>query len=458
MKKRPVAHAVAGAVRRLPLRDALLQAVDLLRREEVAQAEPRLLAILEDHPQQADALHYLGVLRHTQGRRDEALALIRQSLAVLPTNASAWNNYGNLLLLANRADEAAEAYERALERADNTRERILTLNNLCTLYRKLGQNDRSEACARSALELDADFGDAWYNLSLTLLKAERVTEALDAHSKAVALWPEGMQPRHEVVRALMRLGELERARGLLVEWVAADPGNAVPQHMLAACEAGLGGQAPERASDAYVQEVFDTFASSFDAKLAALGYRAPALVVQALRLAAGEPAAALDICDAGVGTGLCGEGLRPFARSLEGCDLSAGMLQRAKALKLYDGLHQAELTHHLDSQPGAFDAVVSADTLCYFGAIDSAARAAWRSLRPGGWLVFTVEALADGDPHPHMLQPHGRYAHGRAYVEQALNEAGFTALVVRPDTLRMEGGEPVAGWVVSASKPGPAVG
>jgi predicted TPR repeat methyltransferase len=205
-----------------------------------------------------------------------------------------------------------------------------------------------------------------------------------------------------------------------------------------------------------VQQIFDGFAASFDSKLAALGYRAPQLVVQALHAAVGEPKALLDICDAGVGTGLCGPGLRPYARTLAGCDLSVGMLTRAKALKVYEMLHQAELTHYLDTQPGAFDAVVSADTLCYFGAIEGAMRAAWRSLRAGGWLVFTVEALPESASQPHLLQANGRYAHTRAYLEQALGAAGFAALSIVPDTLRLEGGEPVAGWVVSALKPGPA--
>ena len=35
--------------------------------------------------------------------------------------------------------------------------------------------------------------------------------------------------------------------------------------------------APERASDAYVEQIFDAYAASFDAQLEALAYRAPGL-------------------------------------------------------------------------------------------------------------------------------------------------------------------------------------
>jgi predicted TPR repeat methyltransferase len=454
MKRRPpTAAAAAPAVARQGP-SPLLQAVELLRAERIDEAEPLLLGVLQHDPLHPDALHFLGVLRHTQGRTDEAVALIRRSLDRAPANAGAWNNLGNVLLLAGRLDEVAEVYERAVQHADKPQEAVLALNNLCTLHRKRDALDLSEASARQALARDPDFGDAWYNLSLTLLKQGQVHEGLIAHSKAVALWPRSLQPRHEVIRALMLLGHLEQAAGLLREWLAEGPDNPVAQHLLAACEAGLSGQAPERASDGYVQQVFDGFAESFDAKLQALGYRAPELVVAALRAAAGAPAAALDICDAGVGTGLCGAGLKPFARRLVGCDLSVGMLKRAQALRLYDTLHQAELVHYLGTQPDSFDAVVSADTLCYFGALEGAAAAAARALRPGGWLVFTVEALPDDHAQPHWLQPNGRYAHRVDHVRHALASAGLREHALQRDSLRQEAGHPVPGWLVTAQRPG----
>lgn len=446
--KRQAAHAAPAVHAARPLAVELAAAIDHLRNERIDEAEPLLLRLLERAPQQPDALHFLGVLRHTQGRVDEAVDLIRRSLAALPDNASAWNNLGNVLLLASRADEAAEAYAKAVEFADSKGgEAPLALNNLGVLYRKLGRLDDSERACRRALDLAPEFGDAWYNLSTTLIRMGRIHDGLIAHGKAVAAWPEHQQSRQEVIRALLLLGENERAAGLLREWLADAPGNPVAQHMLASAEGAL---APARASDGYVQQVFDGFASSFDAKLEALSYRAPALVTQALVALAGTPAATLAIVDAGCGTGLCGPGLRPFARHLAGCDLSAGMLRRARARGLYDALHQAELTHYLATQPAAFDAVVSADTLCYFGALEDALAAARVSLRPDGRLVFTVEALADGRADDHVLQSNGRYAHGENYLRRVLAASGFDDLRLQRETLRLEAGEPVPGWLVSA--------
>jgi predicted TPR repeat methyltransferase len=425
-------------------------AIENLRQDRLDAAETTLQRLIEPGPDQTDALHFMGLLRHAQGRPGEAIGLIRESLARQPANTSAWNNLGNVCLLAGRTDDAADAYAHAVEHADALdADSALALANLGALYRKLGRLDDSERACRRAVEIAPGCGDAWYQLSATLIRAGRVHDGLLAHSRAVALWPELLQSRGEIVRALLVLGERERASRLLHEWLDSDPGNAVAEHLLAACQAADGAPAPQRASDAYVRQVFDSFAASFDAKLEALHYRAPELVAAALRSALPAPAAQFDIADLGCGTGLCGPLLRPWTRRLAGCDLSVGMLRRAKARGGYDALHQAELVYYLATQPAAFDVVVSADTLCYFGDLHDALAAAARALRPGGWLVFTVEALATGAVR---LHPTGRYAHGEQHVRDAAAAAALHVHSLTIDTLRDEAGQHVRGWLAVLHK------
>ena len=92
----------------------LAQAVELLRHEQIEEAEQALSGVLRDQPGQPDALHFLGVVRHAQGRSDEAVLLIRTALAHVPEHGGAWNNLGNVLLSAGRIDEATDAYERGV--------------------------------------------------------------------------------------------------------------------------------------------------------------------------------------------------------------------------------------------------------------------------------------------------------------------------------------------------------
>ena len=190
--------------------------------------------------------------------------------------------------------------------------------------------------------------------------------------------------------------------------------------MLAACS---GHDVPPRASDAYVEETFDSFAASFDSKLAQLSYRAPALVAQMLAESDVEASKSLDVLDAGCGTGLCGPLIAPYARRLVGVDLSEPMIAQARARNVYDELVKQELTAYLGDSTEEFDVIVSADTLVYFGLLEDVAAAAANALRPGGRLVFTVEELnGAGSDAGYTISPTGRYRHARPYVERVLAE------------------------------------
>jgi Flp pilus assembly protein TadD len=69
-------------------------AVELLRDERFEEADAALSDVLERSPDDADALHFLGILRHTQGRSDEGIALIRRAIGAMPNAAGPWNNLG----------------------------------------------------------------------------------------------------------------------------------------------------------------------------------------------------------------------------------------------------------------------------------------------------------------------------------------------------------------------------
>ncbi len=185
----------------------------------------------------------------------------------------------------------------------------------------------------------------------------------------------------------------------------------------------------------------------------ALNYCAPELVGQAVAEQLPAPNHDLRVLDAGCGTGLCMQFLRPYASQLDGVVLSRGMLSKATMRGGYDELIHAELTAFLAGRHNGYDLVASADTLCYFGALEEVVAAAAACLRGGGLLAFTVEETQDQPDAPTFhLHPHGRYSHTEAYVRQVLEQAGLWVALVRKATLRMEADRPVAGLLVAARK------
>jgi predicted TPR repeat methyltransferase len=392
-------------------------------------------------------LHFLGVLRHQQGRTKEGIDLVRRALAVAPCYVDAWSNLGNLYKESSQLDEAEAAYRRSLELNS---QHAAAWNNLGIVLRARGHPDEAAIALRRAIELAPASSDAHFNLGNALREARRFAEAIDAYRKALALDPDHARAHYRLGYLLYITGQPAQAAAVFGRWLQSDPQNPVAAHMLAACS---GEHVPTRASDDYVRTTFDTFASSFDdVLLHRLNYDAPQRLLEALAPMLGPPEPVRDILDAGCGTGLCAALLKPYARTLTGVDLSRGMLARARARNAYDALHEEEITRFLEARAGAYDVIASADTLCYFGDLAALAKAARGALSAGGWFVFTVER--DDVAETYRIQPHGRYCHAYAYVERVLSGTGFDSIGAMAANLRRELGADVAGWVFRARAPG----
>lgn len=430
--------------------DAVAYATRLHRIGELDAAETLYRRVLEVAPDHPDALNFLGIARHQRGHVEESIALMRRSLALRPDAPGVWNNLGNILLDLGYFDDAGEAYEQCIRLAPDE---PLVRNNLGVLRRSQGRVAEAEAAYRQVLARDPKNIDAHNNLGNLLAGLGRVEEAVRHYCETIALMPANPAARKMLGYAYYMLGRYEEAADFYRAWLAEEPDNPTARHHLAAC---TGQDVPERAADIYVESVFDGFADSFDAKLAALTYRAPQLVADAVAALYGEGGRQLDVLDAGCGTGLCGPLLASHARSLIGIDLSQPMLFKAEGRGVYDQLLKAELTAFLQQAPaGSYDLIVSADTLCYFGALEAVFAGALQALRAGGALVFTVEMAADAsadDGRGYLLAPHGRYVHRPAYVTRALAEAGFGEIAGAEVELRTEGGKPVPGLLCTAVK------
>lgn len=441
------AEAAISEEREVTLEQALEIAQTVHRAGRPAEAERIYHAVLQARPRHAEALHGLGVARHQQGASEEAVELIRRALALAPDEPGTWNNLGNVLLQTGRVDAAADAYEQAIRLAPD---RADIHNNLGVLRREQHRPQEAEAAYRRAIALNPKYADALTNLGRLLNALGRGDEALAAFCEALLLNPKHIKARHALGMTYYMAGRIDEAVQVYRDWLKDEPDSPEARHHLAACS---GDAVPDRAADAYVEKVFDGFADSFEAKLAHLHYRAPELIGQTVTALLGEPRRALAVLDAGCGTGLCGPLLAPYAQHLHGVDLSERMLAKARPRQVYDVLAKAELTAFIEGAAAAsYDLIVSADTLCYFGDLHAVARATAKALRPGGWLVFTVEALPGAGEAGFHLHPHGRYSHRESYLRAVLAGAGLVACELQPAHLRMEGGKPAQGWVVAAQR------
>jgi len=383
------------------------------RAGHLIEAERAYRALLAADPDDADATHFLGMLRFQAGAIEEGLEFLRRSVRADPANSHAWNNLGNMYVQIKRDEMAEQVYLRATSLDPRL---SAAWYNLARIYARADKLDRSLVCLRNVTRIVSGFVDALQTL---------------AH-------------------VYYRLGRRDEARAVYQQWAEEVPDDPTPRHMLAATS---GQEVPDRADDRYIVETFDGFAESFDQQLTTLGYSAPQLVAASLIVHPLYLTGRAAVLDAGCGTGWCGPLLRSTAGRLVGVDLSPGMLALARQRGVYDELHESELTAFMRSRPAAFDIIVLADVLCYFGRLEPAIDAAHDALLSGGLLSFSVEALAEAPAEAGFeLAAHGRYSHTRRYLEHVMVDSGFGPPSIDEVVLRHEMGEPVKGYLVTGRR------
>jgi len=247
--------------------------------------------------------------------------------------------------------------------------------------------------------------------------------------------------------ALVSLADAPAASAAFREALRADPADEMGASLeLARIDAG----APVSAAPpAFVEALFNAYAKDFDAALAdRLAYDAPRRIAQMVRAA--RPGARFpQAIDLGCGTGLAGEALAADIGRLEGVDISAGMLEAARARGVYDALHKAEIMTFLGAARERFSLAVAADVFCYFGDLAPAFGAVAHTLAPGGLFAFSVEE-AGGDGWSVLASR--RFAHSESHVRAALAAAGLSLVAIERCPLRMDGGAPVIGLIALAER------
>ncbi len=142
-----------------------------------------------------------------------------------------------------------------------------------------------------------------------------------------------------------------------------------------------------------------------------------------------------------------GERLRPFCDRLEGFDISAEMLRKARAKSVYDRLEKADLQTFSYEGPKA-DLVTAADVFMYVGALDGIVKTVAGLLADDGLFAFSVEKLA-GDGRLRAAAVTALRAFG-SLCRRVLEAAGLAVVSLDEKIIRQDRNEPVTGLIVIA--------
>ena len=479
----------SGCVRPTPARavcgaggDARARAFDAARRGEPALAEDLLREHLLQPQTCSDFAAYncLGAMCAQQGKFDEAIASFRSALAAsaAPTDdpavrearANAFFNLGNAHTALSQHADALAAFEQSmLIRADDAE----AVTNMGNAFLALGDQANALKAFERAVALDTSNPIALLNCGNALCDTGRTSEgvmmmmeALEAGAAADA------SVCLNIGVAARRAGMNDIAAEFLDRTLACDANNVLAKRLLLAINPPStsttdGSSAADDVE--YAKMLFDEDAQGYETQMVTnLQYQAPARLLDLLLAnvsAASEQKARKGalwsrVMDAGCGSGLAGDLLRPHSTTLVGVDVAPAMVTAARrrckddgVSLVYDEVKEADVIQALQGEaPGALDVVVAADVLCYLSDLHPFMVAVCHALAPEhGLLAFSCEALAGDEESGEdsagvALLDTGRYAHSEQYLRQVAMAAGIDLMGVEKGRLRMNGAEWVEGF------------
>jgi tetratricopeptide (TPR) repeat protein len=201
--------------------DALyLAGVAYFQIQDFEQAELFLEAALSLAPGRSDILINLGNCQHAQSRLDEALEAYTQAISADPSIAEAHNNQGNVLRELGRFEEAEAAFRQALTLQTDY---LSAQCNLAATFRSLGKLEAAESLTRKILEQDPTLDMALTVLGCTLLDQGRPDEAIAALEQAIELNPNDRATYISLAKIWRRKGQIEEALQICDSYLRLDP-------------------------------------------------------------------------------------------------------------------------------------------------------------------------------------------------------------------------------------------
>ena len=186
----------------------LQEAVLLHQSGQLKQAATIYQQVLDIEPENANALHLLGLVSHQSGQSETAITLIEQALNISPNQLNYLHNLANILKESGQFEEAVKVYSQVIQLQSGSAE---TYNNLGISLYKLNQFQSAAQAYQTAIALNPEYAEAYNNFGNALQKQDKLEEAIQAYQTAIALNPEYAEAYGNYGLALRKQGKLDQS-------------------------------------------------------------------------------------------------------------------------------------------------------------------------------------------------------------------------------------------------------
>lgn len=153
-------------------------------------------------------MHLLGLLVHQQGNHHDAIALVKQAIAINPANPGYHNTCGEICRKLQDYEAAINYYRAALR---NNSKYAIAHSNLGDVLHMTNRFGEAEKHYLLALEIEPRLSIAHYNLGGMLSATGRLEEALKHYHQAVEQQPDSIDARLKLVNTLQAMGQTDAA-------------------------------------------------------------------------------------------------------------------------------------------------------------------------------------------------------------------------------------------------------
>jgi protein O-GlcNAc transferase len=216
-------------MRESAIEQAIQVAVGQYQAGRMNEAEAICRQILAAQPDNANALHLLGVLIGQSGRIEEAENLIRQAIVAAPGNPVFYCSLGTFQEKRGEPDQAIASFQEALAIKPDYAQGH---HSLGMAWRKKGQIERAIAFFQRALELKPDFAEAHNNLGNALARQGELEQAIACYRRALALKPNLIEAFNNLGNRLRETGRFDEAISNYRQAIALNPGYVDAQNNL----------------------------------------------------------------------------------------------------------------------------------------------------------------------------------------------------------------------------------
>ena len=143
--------------------DLMADAMSHFNDERFVEAMSICQTILRHHPDDAPALHLLGLVHYRNNNYLQARDLISQAIALNPETAHYHNNIGEVYSAMGNLEEATHHYEKAIALEPDF---SIAHNNLANACAACGKNAAAIEHYEKAIAIKTDYAEAYRNLTL----------------------------------------------------------------------------------------------------------------------------------------------------------------------------------------------------------------------------------------------------------------------------------------------------